>query len=101
MHGSMRRGLETERTYYATAPVPDPTDQSVAQVVFGGGGDGGAVLDDGALRPYQVTGARVYLPTFPNMYNAQIVNGRVVNGKVVLTRKGFANPFDALKQGAE
>ncbi|RZB17831.1 hypothetical protein StrepF001_18655 [Streptomyces sp. F001] len=24
-HGSMRRGLETERTYSATAPAPDPT----------------------------------------------------------------------------
>jgi hypothetical protein len=22
---SMRRGLETERTYYATAPAPEPT----------------------------------------------------------------------------
>ncbi len=43
MHGSKRRGLETERTHSATAPAPDPTAPSVPCVIEDERG-----LDDGA-----------------------------------------------------
>jgi hypothetical protein len=48
MHGSMWRGLETERTYCVTAPAPDPTDQPVRQTLGDGVDDDLAVAADTA-----------------------------------------------------
>jgi ABC-type branched-subunit amino acid transport system substrate-binding protein len=53
-------------------------------------------VEIGVIGPFQVKGAKEYLPDFSRIFNPTVSNGKIVDGELVSDGQGFVNPFEPI-----
>jgi branched-chain amino acid transport system substrate-binding protein len=92
---------ESETTYAATklfATVMAQSTSFTASDVISAFKSLSSPVNIGLAGPFQVEPSKVFLPAYPQIYNATVSLGSIENGVLVTNGHGFVNPFTLLSK---